>query len=241
MITKNDIVLNAFSEMRISGITVSPNPTEVTDAITVLDNMMLNWENENICIGYIRPESYGQSDPNDDSGIPDTAVFAVVANLSKVLCPSYGKQPHMQTLANARQGKSNLYNIELPQRENNPFLPKGSGEVYGYYGYSYRTPKFQSQTDDAPDNCQTSIIKVGQIDSYTYDFNSLIADGDSIDSYTVDYGSGVSVLEHAESDGFITLKCEGLSVGFSKVKITLNFAPSGLINPVTINFDVRED
>lgn len=147
MTTKNDIVLGALAEIRISGITVSASPSEISDAVLRLDNMMLDWDNDGLMVTYNQPEEYGQSDPNDESGLPREAVFAVIANLAKVLCARYGKQCHHQTLSDAKNGKDALYCTVLPQKEYDPYLPIGSGRVAG--GNEYYRSKFQpSETEE---------------------------------------------------------------------------------------------
>ena len=64
MITKNQIAIRALDELRISGVTVSASPTEISDAVNRLDDMMLDWENESIILGYKQPEEFGQSNAN---------------------------------------------------------------------------------------------------------------------------------------------------------------------------------
>ena len=46
MILKIDIVLAAYEELRISGLTSEPSPKEVESAVRRLDNMMLGWKNK---------------------------------------------------------------------------------------------------------------------------------------------------------------------------------------------------
>jgi len=238
MITKNQIAIDALSELRISGITVQATPTEISDVVSRLDIMMLDWENEAILLGYKQPVEYGQSNPLDDSGLSRHSIFAVTANLAKILCARYGKMCHVQTLTDAKNGKDALYNIELPQREPNPYQPLGSGEFNGYHNDSYCN--FQQEEEQAPTSYKTLQIKSGQTNEYSIDFNLGIPDGDTIGSFTVENGEGVEVLESSESDGFITLKCKGSVVGLSKVKITITYDDSGLVNPYTINFNVTE-
>lgn len=237
MITKNDIALAAFNELRISGLTTTPSPEEITSAITRLDNMVLGWQSKGLCLSYVRSEGFGSIDPNQGSGLNDVNAYAVILNLAKTLAPSYGKSLHLNTIAEARSSYLGLFSPNIEQRETDPYQPTGSGRSFGY-GYDDRF-RFQGQETNAPENCDTIDIKVGEIDFYPVDFNLYLSkvEGDTIDSYVVDDGQGVSILSDAVADGVITLQAEGLTVGYAPIKVTVTTS-SGRVNPETISFNV---
>ena len=239
MITKNDLVLAAFEELRVSGLTVSPQPLEVVGAIKRLDSMILGWQNKGLCLSYIRSAGFDDIDANQDSGLNDINAHAVILNLAKSLCPSYGKVLHPDTRTEARTTYLGLFGSDLTMREKDPYQPTGSGHSFGY-GYDDRFI-FQGQEDNAPDNCYTFDIKVGETDSYSIDFTPYLneVEGDSIDTFTVVDGEGLTVLNSSELDGVITLEAQGLTVGLAPVKITLT-TTSARVNPETINFNVLE-
>jgi hypothetical protein len=236
MILKIDIVLAAYEELRISGLTSEPNPREIESAVRRLDNMILGWKNKNLCPSYIRSESYSDIDPNQDSGLNDTDMFAIVANLAKNLCALFGKVCHMQTLIDAKEGYDNLFSAIVPERESDPYMPLGSGRPFGNT-FAHRF-KYQSNDKNAPDNCETFDLLVGQTDFFSVDFNRYLLDGNTIDSFTIDDGQGVEVIESTEVDGFINFEAKGLTAGFAPIKITVTSTPSGRIIPETINFNV---
>lgn len=238
-ITKVDLANAALEELRISGITVNPNNRDVKSAIIKLDTLMTNWERENICLGYNKPLSYGGSLPNDESGIPAHAEHAVIANLAKSLCASHGKQCNIETLKEAKQGKNNLYDVTLPQRDPNPIMPVGSGASYRYYGTSYFC-KYQPNTEQAPDNCSTLDIKVGQTAEYNINFSESIPVDNTISSIEVEDSAGLTVVDSSFDGGIVTLKCTGVTQGFFVVKVTLNYDPSALTEPFAVNFNVAE-
>lgn len=236
MILKIDIVLAAYEELRISGLTSSPNPSEITTAVRRLDNMILGWKNKNLCVNYNKSASYSDIDPNQDSGLNDTDMFAVAANLAKNLCASFGKICAQQTLVDAKDGYDNLFSVVVPERESNPYLPKGTGRAFGNtFASKY---KFQDDEKNAPDNCSTLDLKVGEIDFFPIDFNYYLDDGDTIGSFTIDDGQGVSILSSSELEGVITIEAEGLTEGYAPIKITITSTPSGRVNPQTVNFNV---
>jgi hypothetical protein len=238
MILKVDIVLAAYEELRISGLTSNPTPKEIESAVRRLDNMMLGWKNKNLCLSYIRSESYSDIDPNQDSGINDVDMFAIVANLAKNLCAMFGKACHPQTMMDAKEGYDNLFSAVAPERESDPYQSLGSGRPFGNT-YAWRH-KFQSNDKNAPDDCETFNLLVGQTDYYSVDFNRYLLDGNTINSFIVEDGEGVSVTDSAESNGFINLEVKGLIAGFAPIKITVTSTPSGRVIPYTVNFNVTE-
>lgn len=236
MITKIDIVLAAYDELMISGLTSKATPEEITIAVKKLDTMIAGWKNKNLCLSYIPSVSYSDIDPNQDSGINDTDMFAVVANLAKNLCSTFGKICNPQTIFDAKEGYDNLFSVIAPERESNPYQPIGSGSPYGSnYGYRYR---YQPEDKNAPSNCQTLNLKVGQTDFFSIDFTRYLLEDNVIASYTIEDGQGVSIPTSAQANGIISIEAIGLTAGFSPVKITITSSPSGRIDPQTINFNV---
>ena len=236
MILKIDIVLAAYQELRISGLTSAATPEEIETGVRRLDNMMLGWKNKNLCVSYIRSESYSNVDPNQDSGLNDVDMFAVVANLAKNLCALFGKACHPQTMIDAKEGYDNLFSVVIPTREANPYMPTGSGRSFGQPNSN--TSKFQTLTSNAPENCDTLEIKVGQTDFYSVDFSRYLLEDNTIESFTVNSGDGVSVLNSTEADGFINLEVYGAVAGFTTITITITSTPSGRVDPETISFKV---
>ena len=243
MITKNELVLDAYEELRISGLTVTPSPSEITSAIRRMDNMILNWQNKGICLSYNKSAGYSSINPLQDSGIVDTNAYAIVMNLAKTLAPAYGKTAANETMSGAKDAYEGLFSRELTMREQTPYLPTGGGESFFFgnriSGYCFNY--FQTFDKNAPDYCTTKDIFTGQIEFYRVDFNHYLnrVEGDTIASFTVDDGEGVTILESSTIDGFIDLKAEGGKVGFSPVLITIT-TTSGRVLPENVNFDVLE-
>lgn len=236
MITKNDIVLAAYDELMISGLTSKATPEEITIAVRKLDNMIAGWKNKNLCLSYTPSASYSDVDANQDSGLNDTDMFAVVANLAKSLCSVFGKMCHPQTLIDAKEGYENLFSVIAPSRENDTYLPVGSGSSYG--GFHNLDTRFQSSSTNAPSNCQTIDLKVGQTDFFSIDFTRYLLEDNVIASYVITDGLGVSIPTSTQADGVINIEAKGLIAGFQPIKITVTSSPSGRVDPETINFNV---
>lgn len=92
IVTKSDILLEAFSKLRINGLTVNATPEDTSLALRRLSSLIaaLPWS-----IGYLQPESYGDDDPNDDSGLTASLVDPVSTLLAYRIAPDFGKQVSM--------------------------------------------------------------------------------------------------------------------------------------------------
>ena len=238
MITKGDIVLCAFEEARISGLTSKATPSEITSAIKKLDGMVLGWQNKGLCLSYVRSEGFMDVDPAQDSGLNDINTHAVILNLTKLLCPMFGKPIHPQTSSEARFAYLGLFNKDLTMREADPHQPLGSGQNYGT-GFYY-TPTYQEPSKGAPDNCYTKSLKDGETGLFSFDFNYYLNEinGETIVSYTIDGGDGVVIGNNKDLDGVIDFYGTGSKVGIQYVKITITTETR--VNPETITFNVTE-
>ncbi len=237
MITKNELVVDAFEQLRISGLTVSPSPSEITSAVRRMDSMILSWQNQGLCLNYNNSEGYSKTDPLQESGIADSDALAVVLNLAKTLAPSYGQQIDRATLGEAKTAFEGLYSVELTMREPDTFQPTGAGNsVYGIrQQFSYQEPEISP-----PSDCSANNIFVGQIEFYTTDFADYLAevDGDTIASYTAVDGESVKLLSDSISGSVITLECEGVILGFGQIIVTVTTS-SGRVFPRGVIFDVK--
>ena len=63
---KVDIILGAYSQLRISGITRSPTPEDLETALCRLENMAAEWDTVGTSVGYNFED---EPDPNSNSGI----------------------------------------------------------------------------------------------------------------------------------------------------------------------------
>lgn len=231
--SKLHIVLLAFSEIRINGTTVQPNPKQVDYAINVMDAMVDGWKDYGLCLGY-KP-SPEEIDPGQESGLSDRAVTAVALNLAESVAPAYGKTVSPTTISRGSIAYSGLFGTSCGSRENNPYMPLGAGS--NRYGFFDRA-RYQSVDSRAPDDCSTLQLKVGQTKTFTVDLTNEFELTDTISSFDSEVSEGVSLDSSAELDGVFTLVISGIDVGANTIKLTLLLDPSADINPVTININV---
>lgn len=238
MITKGDIVDVAYAEIRISGLTKIANGDEIAYAIRRMDSMVALWQSYHICMGYI-PSIDGVIEPTQDSGITEKEFEAIALNLAPKLAPKFGKKVDPNTLVSAKHAYDSLFSTELTLRESTPYQPTGSGHSFGYF---YRDRfRFQAFDKNAPTECSTLDIKVGETKTFIIDLSSQVPTGQTILSYVLDDGEGLKVLSHSRNENVFTLQCEASVEGYAIVKITLTLDPSTDINPVSIDFNITEE
>jgi P22 tail accessory factor len=127
--TKKQLILLAYDELAL-GAEFDISPEEEQTALLRLDNMMAQWDEDGIRLGYLFSASPDDSDIDAQAGIPDGSVMAVVSNLALNLAPSHGKVASGQTRKNASEGYSRLLSAAaMPRQQQMPSsLPQGAGK-----------------------------------------------------------------------------------------------------------------
>jgi hypothetical protein len=126
--TKRELIAEAFAELAL-GSDFDITPEEQLSALRRLDTMMGVWDGKGIRLGYPLPASPADSDPDQDSGLPDTALEPVYLNLALRLAPGFGKVVSVDTRRNASDGYDRLLIAAaqpLPPQQPNT-MPRGAG------------------------------------------------------------------------------------------------------------------
>lgn len=108
MWTKQQIIESAFEELALAGYVYDLAPELLEGALKKLDTMMAAWGAMGISLGYLLPANPDDSNLDDATGIPDSAVEAVYMNLAVKLAASRGKTLTAATLLRAKQGYDRL-------------------------------------------------------------------------------------------------------------------------------------
>ena len=222
MINKIDIINGAYQLLRISGITVSAQPNDIVLALGVLDDYAAELK-PTLDIGYIQPSEYGQSDPNDYSGLTVGMAGPIKKMLALELVTFFGKQPPASLISIASAGMKSLEQqlVNVSDMQNPPTLPIGSGNEYVYIGDKF----YQEPTNDkdAIDYFQNEVFQEA------IDWNPWLTEEFTLDSVVYTADSGVSI----SNDSFV----EGVSVA------TIGFTTPGqmslCITATNSNGDVK--
>lgn len=136
--TKRQFLEAAFTEIGLSDYVFNLQPQELESALRRLDTMVAEWGARGIRIGYPIPLSPGQSDLDEQTGVPDAANEAIITNLACRIAPSYGKQVLPGTMVNARSSWNTLYGktTSVPQMQYPGSTPAGAGNKQWNQFYS---------------------------------------------------------------------------------------------------------
>ena len=236
---KIDIINGAYSQMRISGITVDPSPDDLVLALRRLEGMANELYGRNICTGY-----YLENDPdvNSPSGLDKKFWYAFECVLAQRLLPDFGKgmKPDPMLSKNASAQMSFLYastanprQIQYPSRQS-----IGAGN-----SLMYRRQKFYAPTVEAPDTCATNRMTVGDINDYIEHFNSYLVSPEVISAYTIEADTGLTIVSDSLTtpDIFYQIQADGgtSSDALLRVKIVAT-TDTGRVTTRVINFELTE-
>ena len=100
--TKEDIAKEALAELTLPSYTFDLLPDDVIAIIVRLDMMMSEWDMKGIRLGYPLSDGPRDSWAQQPSGIPDSAMFAVLPNLAVRIGEMFGRIPGPTLKATAK-------------------------------------------------------------------------------------------------------------------------------------------
>lgn len=152
-VTKGDIAIQVFDTLGMSDGLTEPTPGEYAYSMKVTEQMIAMWERKGLHLGYIYSDPEFGVDTNDDSGLKDTDVLAVVNNTAVRVAPKFGRSASQDIKSQAHEGYRLLFDTIPPVRAQNPSMPAGQGNNYCYPGrYSAYMPTEEQIT--VPDDGQ---------------------------------------------------------------------------------------
>lgn len=123
---KRDIIEIAFEECGSAGYEFERTPEEIASALRKLDLMMTEWPFNGL--GYA-PSAYGAGQPQELSGIPDSAVNTVAMYLAMRIAPNMGATLSGETRAALTRSFNNLCSSvsTIPTQKLAASTPRGAG------------------------------------------------------------------------------------------------------------------
>lgn len=134
MITKGDIVTGAARFMVIWSVTTELTPLEQEFMLETLDDYALELESSGLPMGYNLPESHGESDFNDDSGLADWMAGPMKKLLAIQALTIFGRETTIGLAGIAKTAMQSLEHaiVNVRPSSNPSTLPKGSGNEWAY-------------------------------------------------------------------------------------------------------------
>jgi hypothetical protein len=199
--TKAQTINNAFTQLRISGLTVIPSPSDVVLGLYLLETMMAEYFGQwNLAINYNFEET---PSVNSQTGVELAYQSMMDLNLAIRLIPAFDKQVP-QTLVNlasvalskaiGRVSSENMRMIQPSRR-----MPLGSGNTFrGVFWNRYAIP-----VPVPPVSASTNYILQGETLNYFEDFSAFLGTA-TIASYTIEADQLLTIVTSANADPRIT-------------------------------------
>ena len=194
---KVDIIIDAFSQLRISGLTTQPVPEELDLALLRLEDMAAEWESSNITVGY---QFEVDPDPNSPSGIQPAYKQAFVRNLALSLSPDFNIMvtPQLERLARgsfsnmqSQVALARLQEVQYPTR-----MARGSGNTLRWNRWN-RFYRVQNSFFNSSNSYQ---MFIGDKDNYEFNFNSYLDDNETIKSFDLQLDTGLTLDKSSKDD-----------------------------------------
>jgi hypothetical protein len=209
---KGDIINGAYSQMRISGMTIEPSPSDIETALRRLEGMANEFYARNINTGY-----YLEDDPdvNSPSGLDKKFWYSFECVLAVRLLSDFGKgmQPDPTLFKNASAQMSFLYaatanprQVQYPRRQS-----MGAGNA--------QTSRFYIPVPEAPNTCATNRMIVDDINDFIEHFDSYLISPETVDDYSIDANTGLTIVSDSLTTPDISYRIQADAVGVFKVKI----------------------
>tara|TARA_R110002096_G_scaffold434347_1_gene655630 strand:- start:341 stop:1084 length:744 start_codon:yes stop_codon:yes gene_type:complete len=241
MSTKNDVIRGAYSQMRISGLTVNPSPEDSSVALERLEDMMAEFESNNICLDY---NFTLEPDPSDITNVSRSFNQMMQTNLATRLIPDFNKVVPQtlislasSTLSNAVgfSAAKNIKEITYPRR-----MPLGSGNTLR----TGTRRRFQ-QPQLLPDvSCANNFIIIGDVNDYQESYVPYLNNLETIASFVITSDSGLTVQSSANNSPLISYRVLATSNAtkgsWQQVKIVVTTS-DGRIDTRLINFEIQSD
>lgn len=173
--TKSTIINDAYSQLRISGLTVDPTPEDISLALGRLELMAHEWESAGFCTGYLFED---EPDPDSQLGVDYPKWQAFITNLALRLCPDFELTPSQILVTQASQSLSFFAGQSVKARVKNTYpnrQPVGSGTRF-YFRRYYPQAEIVASCDR---------MLVGGVMDFTELFGDYLSKDEDIESYNV--------------------------------------------------------
>jgi len=205
---KVDIINKAYSQLRISGLTVQPTPEDLEIALDRLESMAAEWDSRNIKTGYMFED---EPDPNTLAGVKRAYWQAFETNLATRLIPDFNKEAHPMLFKQAASSLSSLsgrvmlerlQEVQYPRR-----MARGSGNTLRYN----RWARFYRNVFSTINQAATISMFIGDINDFVEHFDAYLRDGESIDTYSIQVDSGLKLVSDSNDDFNVYYRIEAES------------------------------
>lgn len=235
MSTKIDRINAAYSQLRISGLTVNPSPEDISVALNRLEDMMAELEdNRNLFFNYNFEET---PDPASVTNVKRSFNQMIATNLAIRLIPDFNKDPSPALIAQATQSLSSasgvlaanrMREVQYPDRQ-----PRGSGNAR-----RNRWTRFYPSEVRAKNIPSTNYMQLNDVNDFVESFSAYLDSGETISSFTITGSDGVTVQSSANSDPNINYRVKAITDNSWETVTIVITTSSTRIETRIINFQI---
>jgi len=233
-INKGDLVNGAYTILRISGLTLTASPDEITAGIQESDDLASELKGSGVDVNWQQPSDYGLSDPADTSGLTPEMAGPFKSVLALRLVDLFGKQATPSLAKRASDGMRTLEQITVnaPESELPSTLPFGSGNEW-----DYRSRRFYPEPAA---NNDADYVFLDDVLNYTEDFSAWLIDEELVSaSWEVANGS-VEIDNVVNAETTSTAQLTFSTIGGFTLCITATKTNSTDVFTVQKNFIVKD-
>jgi len=192
---KVDFLNEAFSQLRISGITINPSVEELEKALERLEDMASEIPFSQT--GYYFEED---PDPNTPHNVPRKYWQGFKTNLALRLMPDFGKgfNPDKSLVSQANASLSSIYagTAQRPQIQYPSRMPSGKGTA--------RWSRFFVPSAVAPISPETVRMYIDDVQDFIESFAAQMLSGETISSYTIEADTGLTIGGDVSGDSTVS-------------------------------------
>ena len=236
--TKGGIINDAYSRLRISGLTVDPTPEDMEIALSRLENMMSTLEARDIRLNYRFEEL---PDPATEHGVVSAHYDMMATNLATRLAPDFGKPVSNELARSAASSMSDTHSItaannvrrtEYPNRQ-----PLGSGNRR-----NYRYLRFNRPQPQAP--LYSDVLVKDTVSDFEESYEAYLDSGETITSFEIKTDNGLTLVSSTNNDPLINYRLRAESSSsftreFLQLSITVTTS-TGRIDQRVKDFKIRD-
>lgn len=206
--TKIDIIKQAYSRLRISGLTVNPTPDDIEIALQRMESMAAEFDSRNITTGY---RISLDPNPNEPTGLPQRFWDLFATNLAVRLMPDFGKSapPELALQASQALATASASIAADTIREVRPSHRTPIGDVNSlrnrWHQRFYRDPVLP------PENAELNHMFIGDVNDYKEDFTSYLKVGELITEMSFLAGDGLELLEQDNQSPIVAYRVLAVS------------------------------
>ena len=234
--TKGDLIQDALSKMKISGITAPPDAEDTQLMVQKLEGMLYEFQARGLDLKF---NFTMDPDPADFHGMEFYAFQPISSILALRAVHDFGLEAPQTLILQARagddvisaiSGRNKLRQVQYPSRQ-----PRGSGNSQRYI--RWRT--FYPEPFHAPLQPPAIRLRVGEINDYTFDMSDDLRAGETITNVAVEASDGVTYTQRSLTATAIHYRIEALTGSNNRIE-TVQFTVTTSTGRVIINVQTVE-